>query len=57
MAKTKYADVYVDNNGQFYYEAYLGKDRITGQKIRKKGRKNQQGKKFTTAQQAYKELT
>lgn len=57
MAKTKYAGVYVDKNGQFYYEVYLGKDRITGKKIRKKGRKNQQGKKFTSAQQAYKELT
>ncbi|MBO0451357.1 MULTISPECIES: tyrosine-type recombinase/integrase [Enterococcus] len=56
MAKTKYAGVYVDKNGQFYYEVYLGKDRITGKKIRKKGRKNQQGKKFTSAQQAHKEL-
>ncbi|MGX7417862.1 tyrosine-type recombinase/integrase [Carnobacterium gallinarum] len=56
MAKTKYAGVYVDNNGQFYYEAELGIDRITGKRLRKKGRKNQQGKKFTTAIQTYKEL-
>lgn len=32
MAKTKYSGVYVDNNGQFYYEAYLGRDKITGKK-------------------------
>ena len=57
MGKTKYPGVYVDNNGQFYYEAYLGRDKITRKKIRKKSRKNKQGKKFTTARQAYKELT
>lgn len=56
MAKTKYAGVYVDKNGQFYYETELGIDRVTGNRLRKKGRKNQQGKKFTTAAQAYKEL-
>ncbi|MBC1527437.1 site-specific integrase [Listeria seeligeri] len=56
MAKTKYAGIYVDSNGQFYYEAELGIDRVTGKRLRKKGRKNQQGKKFTTASQAYKEL-
>lgn len=56
MAKTKYAGVYVDNKGQFYYETELGTDRITGKRIRKKSRTNQQGKKFSTAAQAYKEL-
>lgn len=56
MAKTKYAGVYVDSNGQHFYEVDLGTDRITGKRLRKKGRKNQQGKKFTSATQAYKEL-
>lgn len=56
MAKTKYSGVYIDKTGQFYYETELGNDRITGKRIRKKGRSNQQGKKFTTAAQAYKEL-
>ncbi|HGS8667751.1 tyrosine-type recombinase/integrase [Enterococcus faecalis] len=56
MAKTKYAGVYVDNNGKYFYEVDLGTDRITGKRLRKKGRKNQQGKKFVSAQQAYKEL-
>lgn len=56
MAKTKYLGVYVDKNGQFYYETYLSKDRITGKKIRKKECKKQQEKKFTSAQQAPKEL-
>lgn len=56
MAKTKYAGVYTDSKGQFYYETDLGIDRVTGKRLRKKGRKNQQGKKFTSANQAYKEL-
>ena len=56
MAKTKYAGVYIDNNGQYFYETELGTDRITGKRLRKKGRTNQQGRKFTSALQAYKEL-
>lgn len=56
MAKTKYAGVYIDDSGQYFYETELGTDRITGKRLRKKGRKNQQGKKFTTALEAYKEL-
>jgi integrase len=56
MAKTKYAGVYVDSNGQFFYEVDLGTDRVTGKRLRKKSRKNQQGKKFVSAQQAYKEM-
>lgn len=56
MARTKYAGVYVDQTGQYFYETELGTDRITGKRLRKKGRKNQQGKKFTSANQAYKEL-
>ncbi|MGF2054730.1 tyrosine-type recombinase/integrase [Vagococcus fluvialis] len=56
MAKTKYAGVYVDDKGQFFYEVDLGTDRVTGKRLRKKSRKNQQGKKFVSAHQAYKEL-
>lgn len=37
MAKTKYAGVYNDSKGQFYYETDLGIDRITGKRLRKKG--------------------
>ncbi|GIN95970.1 site-specific integrase [Siminovitchia terrae] len=56
MAKTKYAGVYIDSLGQYFYETELGTDRITGKRLRKKGRTNQQGRKFTSALQAYKEL-
>lgn len=45
MAKTKYAGVYVDKENQFYYETELGTDRITGKRLRKKGRTDQSGKK------------
>lgn len=56
MAKTKYAGVYVDKENQFYYETELGTDRITGKRLRKKGRTDQSGKKFTSAHAACKEL-
>lgn len=42
--------------GNNFYETELGTDRITGKRLRKKGRTNQQGRKFTSALQAYKEL-
>jgi len=56
VAKTKYVGVYIDDKGQYFYETELGTDRITGKRLRKKGRTNQQGRKFTSALQAYKEL-
>jgi hypothetical protein len=56
VAKTKYSGVYVDGTGQYYYETELGKDRLTGKRLRKKSRTNHQGEKFTSALQAYKEL-
>lgn len=56
MAKTKYAGVYTDNKGQFYYETDLGNDRFTGKRLRKKARVDQNGKKFNSAYEAYKEL-
>lgn len=55
MAKTNFQDVYIDNKGQFYYEVSLGNDKITGKRIKKKSRKDSNGKKFTTAKEAYTE--
>ncbi|HEM5314543.1 TPA: site-specific integrase [Streptococcus suis] len=53
MAKTNFQDVFIDPKGQFYYEVSLGNDKITGKRIKKKSRKNANGKKFTTAKEAY----
>ena len=55
MPKTSYQDVYQDNKGQFYYEVSLGTDKITGKRIKRKGRKSQSGKKFESAKEAYTE--
>lgn len=55
MAKTNFQDVYMDEKGQYYYEVSLGTDNITGKRIKKKARKNANGKKFTTAKEAYTE--
>lgn len=53
MAKTNFQDVYIDNKGQFYYELSLGNDKITGKRIKKKARKSANGKKFSSAKEAY----
>ncbi|WP_049508551.1 tyrosine-type recombinase/integrase [Streptococcus anginosus] len=55
MAKTNFQDVYIDNKGQFYYEVSLGNDKITGKRIKKKARRDSNGKKFSTAKEAYTE--
>lgn len=55
MAKTNFQDVYIDDKGQFYYEVSLGNDKITGKRIKKKSRKDSNGKKFTAAKEAYTE--
>lgn len=55
MAKTNFQDVYMDEKGQYYYEVSLGIDNITGKRIKKKARKNANGKKFSSAKEAYKE--
>ncbi|WP_446453476.1 hypothetical protein [Tuanshanicoccus yangjingiae] len=55
MAKTNLQDVYIDNNGNFYYEVSLGNDKITGKRIKKKSRKNFKGQKFSSAEEAYAE--
>ncbi|MEG0552939.1 tyrosine-type recombinase/integrase [Carnobacterium divergens] len=57
MAKTKYPGVRTDDKGRFFYETELGVDKVSGKRIRKKGRTTQNGKTFTSAYEAYKELT
>ncbi|MDA1564346.1 tyrosine-type recombinase/integrase [Bacillus cereus] len=54
---TKYPGVYVDDKGNFFYQSEFGIDRITGKRIRKKGRKDVNGKPFSSAFEANKELT
>ena len=56
MSKTKYAGVFTDTKGKFYYETELGTDKMTDKRIRKKGRKDGNGKPFSSARQAYTEL-
>lgn len=53
MTKTNFQDVYIDGKGQFYYEVSLGTDNITGKRIKRKARKNANGKKFLSAKEAY----
>ena len=52
MAKTNFQDVYIDDKGQFYYEVSLGNDKITGKRIKKKSRKDSNGKKFTNCKRS-----
>lgn len=54
---TKYPGVYVDEKGNYFYQTEFGIDRITGKRIRKKGRKDINGKPFSSAFEANKELT
>lgn len=54
---TKYPGVYIDNKGNYFYQTEFGVDRFTGKRIRKKGRKDMNGKPFSSAFEANKELT
>lgn len=54
---TKYQGVYVDEKGNFFYQTEFGIDRITGKRVRKKSRRDLQGKHFTSAAECNKELT
>ena len=55
---TKYPGVFKDlKSGQYFYQTELGVDRITGKRIRKKGRTDSSGRTFQTAFEANKELT
>lgn len=55
--KTKYPGVYIDSNGKYFYQTEFGIDKITGKRIRRKGRKDANGKPFSSAFEANKELT
>lgn len=55
MSKTKYTGVFKDdNNGRFRYSVV---DKVTGKRITKKARRDNNNKPFTSAYEAYKELT
>ncbi|MCT4412344.1 tyrosine-type recombinase/integrase [Leuconostoc pseudomesenteroides] len=55
MAKTSIKDVFIDSKGHYYFEVSLGTDRVTGKRIRKKGRKTETGKVFETIKEAHAE--
>lgn len=55
---TKYAGVFKDlKSGRYFFQTELGVDRISGKRIRRKGRKDGSGRPFLTAAAANKELT
>ncbi|MGX5475890.1 tyrosine-type recombinase/integrase [Bacillus toyonensis] len=53
----KYPGIYVDDKGNFFYQSEFGIDRIKRKRIRKKGREDVNGKPFSSAFEANKELT
>lgn len=55
MPKTSMKDVFTDSKGRYYFEVSLGTDRVTGKRIRKKGRKTETGKVFETIKEAHAE--
>ncbi|WP_338434048.1 tyrosine-type recombinase/integrase [Ligilactobacillus saerimneri] len=57
VESTKYPGVYKDSRGNYFYQAYLGKDPITGKKITKKSRRSRNGKPFKSALSANIELS
>lgn len=52
MKKKRYANVYQDNKGKFFYQVFLGRDEHGKQKF-KKGRKDSKGNPFSSARAAY----
>lgn len=52
--KTKYANVYQDSKGKFFYNIFLGRD-LNGKQKFKKGRRVALGHPFTSARKAYQE--
>lgn len=52
--KTKYANVYQDSKGKFFYNIFLGRD-LNGKQKFKKGRRDALGHPFTSARKAYQE--
>ncbi|MGV3312320.1 tyrosine-type recombinase/integrase [Streptococcus suis] len=55
--RTKYTGVYKEGDKKFFYQTELGIDKVTGKRIRVKSRKDQHGRRFTTAADANRELT
>lgn len=54
MKKTRYANVYQDVKGNFFFQVYLGRDDKGKQRF-KKGRKDSNGRPFTSARAAHNE--
>lgn len=58
MAKTKYPGVYKnEKTGRFFYNVWLGVDKITGKTIQRKRSRNELGEPFLTAKAAHVEAT
>ena len=51
MVKTKYANVYKDSKGKYYYNVFLGRD-SKGKQVFKKGRRDALGHPFTSGREA-----
>lgn len=52
MAKTKHRDVYINKEDEIFVEVSLGTDKVTGNRIKKKTRTAENGKKFETLEEA-----
>lgn len=52
VTKTKYADVYQDDKGKFFYQVFLGRD-ANRKKHFKKGRRDEMGRPFSSARAAH----
>lgn len=57
MSKTKYTGVYLDQYGKPYLDIQLGIDQKTGKRVRKKARKDEKGRPFSSVTAARKEAT
>jgi len=58
LAKTKYPGVYKnEKTGRFFYNVWLGVDKITGKTIQRKRSRNELGEPFLTAKAAHVEAT
>ncbi|WP_195701610.1 tyrosine-type recombinase/integrase [Companilactobacillus futsaii] len=54
MKQTRYVNVYKDKDGKFFYQVFVGRDE-KGKSHFKKGRKDSNGKPFTSARMAHNE--
>lgn len=53
MTSKMYKGVFKDKNDKYFFQTELGRDPITGKRIQKKGRKDNAGKPFRTAKEAF----